>query len=137
MAILGRPEHGYDWPLRFVYAAEIINDLGYKETNDPYDWVPITELYDRYEEIWRDRPHGSQTPTMLTRSEFGKLLGEVMHGDRVTRRASGKNARGIAGIQGPGGLRSRKPPDARLSLEELAELNGRMNQTANERTQNE
>ncbi|KKM72923.1 hypothetical protein LCGC14_1415620 [marine sediment metagenome] len=120
--MLGRKEWGYDRPVRFVYAAEIVATLGYKETNDPYDWVPIAELYDRYEEIWTDRPHGHQTPTLLARSEFGELLGQVFHGDRVIRRVLGKKARGIAGIQGPGGLRSRKPPDVKISLADLEKL---------------
>lgn len=122
MTILGRPEPGYDWPSRFVYAAEIINGIGYKETNNSYDWVPIAEMYDRYEEIWQDRPHGHSTPTLLIRGEFGKLLGHVMYGTRVTRRAKGRSVRGFAGVTGPGGLQSRKPPYARLSPEDRARL---------------
>ena len=122
MTMRGRPQPGFGWPMRFVYAAEIIAGLGYTETDDLYCWVPIAELYGRYEEIWTDRPHGHATPTLLARTEFGELLGQVMRGERVMRRVKGENTRGFAGITGPGEFHSRKPPDTGISLEDLARM---------------
>ena len=131
MTMRGRPQPGYGWSSRFAYAAEIIAGLGYTETDEYEYWVPIAELYGRYEEIWTDRPRGHASPTLLARTEFGELLGHVMQGERVMRRVKGKCTRGFAGLKGPGGLQSRLPPVARMSIEDLVKMSDKM--TDNER----
>lgn len=106
----GRHEPGKGQPLRFSYAQTTIYGLGYKETGDFLDWVPIFEAYDRYVEVWQDSPHPHNFPTLLARQEFGKLFKTMMHGgEPVTRRVKGKRVRGLAGIVGPGGLRTLSP----------------------------
>lgn len=102
-------------PSFMTEAVTALEEIGYKEDADPYNWVPTeiarAELAKRYPLLLKpydDRPNGVQ------------LFGITLHlclpnTEKVVRRVGGgRKVRGYAGAIGPGHLRSLDPSEGYL-----------------------
>jgi len=96
-------------PTPIANAIPVIAKLGYRETNDEYDWLPTRRAYRRYLAYLRLTRSGMEP---LSIRDFGFAL-RLAFPEAVpcTRRRArdGKSLKGWAGLTGPGAERSTDP----------------------------
>lgn len=81
----------------------------YQPTDHPGIWTPTRTLWDHYRQSLRGWPttRSAHAPEPLTLRQFGRALGCAYPGVcRVVRRVSGRPARGVIGLVGPGSIGS-------------------------------
>lgn len=114
-------------PERFRRVVEWAEAAGYKETDDPYSWVPTSEAYIRFVEACPG--------VEIIRREFGLAFHLAFPNTEHVRRriGRGRQARGWAYLTGPGERRSTDPgegsgwktPEWLAAMERLGRLNKR------------
>lgn len=101
---------GSPLPPAFAFAVNAVRDAGYRETWDPYDWVPVAVLYDAYYKAWSSRlmpQPGDLDPELLDKRNFGVMLSLAFPDcGKCKRWANKRQVRGREGMTGPDAQRT-------------------------------